>query len=57
VQVKRYRKIKQKIIVVGAGAGAHGFVKSYRRLNTEDEIEIFSKENFLFTIVLCCRII
>jgi ferredoxin-nitrate reductase len=48
VQVKRYRKIKQKIIVVGAGAGAHGFVKSYRRLNTEDEIEIFSKENFPF---------
>lgn len=48
VQVKRYRKPKQKIIVVGAGAGAFGFVKSYRQLSTEDEIVIFSKENFPF---------
>jgi ferredoxin-nitrate reductase len=48
VQVKRYQKPKQKIIVVGAGAGAFGFVKSYRQLNTEDEIVIFSKENFPF---------
>jgi ferredoxin-nitrate reductase len=48
VQVKRYQKPKQKIIVVGAGAGAFGFVKSYRTLNTEDEIVVFSKENFPF---------
>ena len=48
VQVKRYTKEKQKIIVIGAGAGAHGFVKSFRALNTEDEIEIFSKENYPF---------
>lgn len=48
VQVKRYQKPKQKIIVIGAGAGAFGFVKSYRQLNTEDEIVIFSKENFPF---------
>lgn len=48
VQVKRYKKAKQKIVIVGAGAGAYGFVKSYRALNTEDEIEIFSKENFPF---------
>ncbi|MCD0489135.1 molybdopterin-dependent oxidoreductase [Pedobacter sp. MC2016-14] len=48
VQVKTYQKAKQKIIVIGAGAGACGFVKSYRALNTEDEIEIFSKENFPF---------
>ena len=48
VQVKRYKKPKQKIIVIGAGAGAYGFVKSYRALNTEDEIEVFSKENFPF---------
>jgi ferredoxin-nitrate reductase len=48
VQVRLYKKAKQKIIVVGAGAGACGFVKSYRTLNTEDEIEIFSKENFPF---------
>lgn len=48
VQVKRYQKPRQKIIVIGAGAGACGFVKSYRALNTEDEIVVFSKENFPF---------
>jgi ferredoxin-nitrate reductase len=48
VEVKLYKKVKQKIIVIGAGAGAYGFVKSYRALNSEDEIEIFSKENFPF---------
>ncbi len=48
VQVKLYKKAKQKIIVVGAGAGACGFVKSYRALNTEDDIEVFSKEDFPF---------
>lgn len=48
VEVKLYHKPKQKIIVVGAGAGACGFVKSYRAVNTEDEIEVFSKENFPF---------
>jgi ferredoxin-nitrate reductase len=48
VQVKRYRKPAQKIIVVGAGAGAFGFVKSYREINAEDEIAVFSKENFPF---------
>lgn len=48
VEVKRYIKPKQKIIVIGAGAGAFGFIKIYRALNTEDEIEIFSKENFPF---------
>jgi ferredoxin-nitrate reductase len=35
-------------VVIGAGAGAYGFVKSYRELNKEDEITIFSKENFPF---------
>jgi ferredoxin-nitrate reductase len=48
VQVKLYKKARQKIIVIGAGAGACGFVKSYRALNVEDDIEIFSKENFPF---------
>ncbi|MBI1780420.1 MAG: molybdopterin-dependent oxidoreductase [Sphingobacteriales bacterium] len=48
VEVKLYKKAKQKIIVVGAGAGACGFVKSYRALNADDEIEIFSKEDFPF---------
>lgn len=48
VQISLYKKPKQKIIVIGAGAGACGFVKTYRSLNTDDEIEIFSKENFPF---------
>jgi ferredoxin-nitrate reductase len=48
VDVVLYKKPRQKIIVVGAGAGAFGFVKSYRSLNTEDEIEVFSRENFPF---------
>jgi ferredoxin-nitrate reductase len=48
VQVWRYKKPRQKIIVIGAGAGACGFVKSYRSVNTDDEITIFSKENFPF---------
>lgn len=48
VQVQLYKKARQKIIVIGAGAGACGFVKSYRDLNTEDDIEIFNRENFPF---------
>jgi len=48
VQVEKYRKPKQRIVVVGAGAGAYGFVKSYRELNHDDDITIFSKENFPF---------
>lgn len=48
VEVRLYQKPKQKIIVVGAGAGACGFVRSHRALNTEDDIEIFSRENLPF---------
>lgn len=48
VEVRNYKKPKQKIIVIGAGAGACGFVKSYRALNTDDEIEVFSKEDHPF---------
>ncbi|MDR6567322.1 nitrate reductase [Chitinophaga ginsengisegetis] len=48
VQVARYRKPVQKIVIIGAGAGACGFVKSYRELNTSDEIVVFSKEDLPF---------
>ena len=48
VKVEKYKKPKQRIVVIGAGAGAFGFVKSYRAINEEDEIIIFSKENFPF---------
>jgi ferredoxin-nitrate reductase len=48
VQVSLYKKAKQKIVIIGAGAGAFGFIKSYRALNADDEIIVFSKENFPF---------
>lgn len=48
VSVEKYIKPVQRIVVVGAGAGAFGFVKSYRELNQTDEIVIFSKENHPF---------
>jgi len=48
VNISKYKKPFQRIVVVGAGAGAYGFVKSYRALNPDDEITIFSKENFPF---------
>jgi ferredoxin-nitrate reductase len=48
VSVEKYKKPKQRIVIAGAGAGAFGFVRSYRELNTGDEIIIFSKENFPF---------
>lgn len=48
VKVQKYQKSKQKIVIIGAGAAAFGFVKSYRELNCTDEITIFSKENFPF---------
>ncbi len=48
VQVAPYKKQRQKIVLIGAGAGSFGFIKSYRAVNTEDEIVVFSKENFPF---------
>ena len=48
VNIKPYQKPFQRIVIIGAGAGAYGFVKSYRELNQDDEITIFSKENFPF---------
>lgn len=48
VNVSRYRKNFQRIVIIGAGAGAYGFVSAYRRLNTEDQITVFSGENFPF---------
>jgi ferredoxin-nitrate reductase len=48
VAVTRYRKPAQKILIIGAGAGAYGFVKTYRQLNTSDDIIVFSREDFPF---------
>lgn len=44
-EVRKYIKNRQRILIVGAGAGAFGFVKRYRELNQEDIIEVFSKED------------
>jgi len=48
VEVNKYKKPKEKIVVIGAGAGACRFVSYYRELNTSDEIHVFSKEVFPF---------
>lgn len=48
IQLKKYIKEKQKIVIIGAGAAAYGFVKAYRKINEIDEIEIFSKEKTTF---------
>ncbi len=48
VSVQKYKKPHQRIVIIGAGAGSYGFVKSYREINKDDEITIFSKENFPF---------
>lgn len=48
VSVTKYNKNFQRIVVIGAGAGAHGFVRSYRASNALDQITVFSKENLPF---------
>ncbi|MEH0153456.1 FAD-dependent oxidoreductase, partial [Limibacter armeniacum] len=48
VEVVRYKKQPQRVIVIGAGAAAHRFLMTYRSLNQEDEILVFSKEEIPF---------
>ncbi|MDX2196372.1 MAG: molybdopterin-dependent oxidoreductase [Cytophagales bacterium] len=48
VQVHKYIKPFQKIVVVGAGAACFGFINEYRKHNKTDEIHIFSKEIWPF---------
>jgi len=48
VEVSLYVKKKEKIIVVGAGAASYRFICSYRTLNSEDTIEVISKEEDVF---------
>ncbi len=45
VRVSKYKKHRERIVIVGAGAGAHAFVRSYRAFNEEDEIIVFNKED------------
>jgi len=44
VEVRKYEKPFEKIVVVGAGAAAYRFLQTYRQLNEGDEIHVFSKE-------------
>ncbi|RYY20494.1 MAG: NAD(P)H-nitrite reductase [Cytophagaceae bacterium] len=48
VQVAKYQKPQQRIVIIGAGAAAHGFVRSYHELNQVDDIVIFNKEDAPF---------
>ena len=48
VQVEKYVKPVEKIIIVGAGAAAYRFIASYRELNKADELHVFSKEPYPF---------
>lgn len=44
VEVKRFERKPEKIIVVGAGAASYRFLTSHRAINKADEIHVFSKE-------------
>lgn len=48
VRVERHIKATERVVIVGAGAGAFGFVKSYRAVNKTDEIIVFSNEDLPF---------
>ena len=44
VEVSKIILPKRKIIIIGAGAAGCGFINTYRALNSEDEIHVFSRE-------------
>ena len=44
VRVEKYKKPKQKVVVIGAGAASYRFIQSYREKNRTDELHVFSKE-------------
>lgn len=48
VRVEKYSRPPQRIVIIGAGAGAHGFVRSFRDLNKNDNITVFSREDSPF---------
>lgn len=48
VQVTKFKKKKDRIVVIGAGAAAYRFINTYRELNKDDEILVFSKESTPF---------
>lgn len=44
VNIEKYEKVRERIVVVGAGAASFRFVENYREHNTTDEIMVFSSE-------------
>ncbi|MEX0929018.1 MAG: FAD-dependent oxidoreductase, partial [Balneolales bacterium] len=48
VQVAPITKKKEKIIIVGAGAASYRFITTYREINKEDDIHVFSNEEHPF---------
>jgi ferredoxin-nitrate reductase len=48
VELRKYVKPAEKIIIAGAGAASFRFICSYRSLNPTDEIHVFSKEKHPF---------
>ncbi len=48
VEVVKFEKPVEKVIIAGAGAAAYRFICSYRSLNIDDEIQVFSKEKYPF---------
>ncbi|WP_396635765.1 molybdopterin-dependent oxidoreductase [Maribacter sp. R77961] len=44
VEVQKFKKEEQKIVVIGAGAAAYRFIQSYREKNSKDELHVFSME-------------
>ncbi|MDQ3393193.1 MAG: molybdopterin-dependent oxidoreductase [Bacteroidota bacterium] len=48
VEVSKFKKPFERIVIVGAGAAAFRFINSYRERNTEDELHVFSKEDHPF---------
>lgn len=44
IQVQKYKKPFEKVIIAGAGAAAYRFICTYRSINVTDEIHVFSKE-------------
>jgi ferredoxin-nitrate reductase len=48
VEVQKYVKPSEKIIIIGAGSAGLGFIQTYRQFNQADEIHVFSKEIFPF---------
>jgi ferredoxin-nitrate reductase len=44
VEVERFQKQRERIIIAGAGAASYRFLCTYRSLNTDDELLVISKE-------------